>query len=225
MIECKHLSKSFNKLQVLNDVNFELAPDKITGIVGKNGAGKTTLFKCLTGLEEHDGTIISPFKPLKDSIGYLPTSPYFISRLTGKEYLTMVLKARGMNADNVASKNIFDLPLQSYASNYSTGMKKKLALLGVLLQKNEVFIFDEPFNGVDIEGNMLISGILNELKAQGKYILLSSHIFSSLKTLSDSIFVLDQGKLSNSILPPDYAQLEQDLAPKIEGAILSKLEL
>jgi ABC-2 type transport system ATP-binding protein len=72
---------------------------------------------------------------------------------------------------------------------------------------------------------MLISGILNELKAQGKYILLSSHIFSSLKTLSDSIFVLDQGKLSNSILPPDYAQLEQDLAPKIEGAILSKLEL
>jgi len=224
MIECKHLSKSFNKLQVLNDVNFELAPGKITGIVGKNGAGKTTLFKCMTGLEQHSGEITSPFKPLKDHIGYLPTSPYFISRITGKEYLTMVLKARGMRVDNIESKNIFDLPLQSYASNYSTGMKKKLALLGVLLQKNKVFIFDEPFNGVDLEGNMLISGILNELKAQGNYILLSSHIFSSLKSLSDSIFVLEQGKLSDSVLPADYERLEQDLSPKVEGTILTKLE-
>lgn len=139
------------------------------------------------------------------------------------EYLTLVLQARKQASTAIPEQNIFDLPLNDFASTYSTGMKKKLALLGVLLQKNDVYILDEPFNGVDLEGNMLIAAIIKELKSKGKTVLLSSHIFSSLSELTDSIHVLEKGVLSTPVQPDQFQALEKELTPSIDASILSNL--
>lgn len=82
--------------------------------------------------------------------------------------------------DEIDNRNIFDLPLNQYAATYSTGMKKKLALMAILIQENKVLILDEPFNGVDIHSNIIITEIIHQLKLLNKTILISSHIFSTL---------------------------------------------
>ena len=214
MIEIKSLGKTFGKKKVLNDINISFYPGKVYGVVGKNGAGKTTLFKCILGLESHSGEVKHSNKSLKNITGYLPTDPYFLSFLTGKEYLQLMCNARDVKIRSFTDKNIFNLPLGQYANTYSTGMKKKLALTGILLQKNEVFILDEPYNGVDIESNMIISEVIQRLKELNKVIILSSHIFSTLKDNCDEIYYLENGNVSDSIDKTDFSSVEKRLKGK-----------
>ncbi len=154
MIKVEHLSKYYGNKQVLKDINLSFSPGKVYGIMGENGAGKTTLFRCMVGLESYKGKVISDKHPLKNHTGLLLTEPFFFNKMTGKEYIRLLLNARGVSVSNINDKNIFDLPLNVYVSTYSTGMKKKLALMVILLQKNDYYILDEPFNGVDIQTNL-----------------------------------------------------------------------
>lgn len=211
MINVQSLHKSYGKKQILSDLNCSFEQGTVYGIVGKNGAGKTTLFKCLLDLETYNGAIECSLGSLKNVTGYLPTNPYFLSHLTGKEYLQLMCNSRDVKVDSFTSRNIFDLPLHRYAETYSTGMKKKLALTGVLLQKNEVFILDEPFNGVDIEGNMLINEVIQKLKELGKTIIISSHIFSTLKDNCDMIYYLEDGTISEGLEKDQFSSIEQRL--------------
>ena len=139
MIKIEKLSKYFGKKQVLNNIDLEFNKGKVYGIVGENGAGKTTLFRCISGLESYKGNVMSDFKKLKDHLGLLLTEPFFFSKITGKEYIQLLTNARQIKQSNIKDKNIFDLPLNQYASTYSTGMKKKLALTAILLQENDVY--------------------------------------------------------------------------------------
>ncbi len=164
MIKIKGLSKSYNSNEVLKEINMEFSRGKVSGIVGENGAGKTTLFKCIAGLESYIGEVLSDVQPLKNYLGLLLTDPFFFSKITGKEYIRLLCNARGKRNINIDQKNIFDLPLNQYASTYSTGMKKKLAITAILLQENEYIILDEPFNGVDIQSNMSFDG--NNIEAE-----------------------------------------------------------
>lgn len=118
-------------------------------------------------------------------------------------------------------KNIFNLPLNQFAETYSTGMKKKLAITGILLQQNNVFILDEPFNGVDIQSNALITEIILELKRLNKTVLLSSHIFSTLTAVCDSIHLLKNGEWFMNSEKQDFHLIEKemqgvDIAEKVE---------
>ncbi len=124
MIKIEKLSKSYGKNKVLKNINLSFEKGIAYGIVGENGAGKTTLFRCLSGLEKHEGTITSDLKPFKNNLGLLFTDPFFFSLMTGKEYIQLLLNARNVKLENIEEKNIFDLPLGQYASTYSTGMKK-----------------------------------------------------------------------------------------------------
>lgn len=123
------------------------------------------------------------------------------------------------------ARNIFDLPLDQYAVEYSTGMKKKLALFGVLLQENEVFILDEPFNGVDIQSNIIITEIIHELKRLGKTIIISSHIFSTLKDTCDEVHLLQNGSITRSVKVDEFDQLENDMKQILVGDRIEKLNL
>lgn len=171
MIKIENLSKKFGVKKVLNSINLNFEKGTIYGVVGENGAGKTTLFMCISGLEAYSGKISSDFISLKSKLGLLLTEPFFFSKITGKEYLQLLTNARQVELLNVQDKNIFDLPLNQYTSTYSSGMKKKLALTAVLLQQNEIFILNEPFNGVDIQSNLVIIEIIKKLKALGKMII------------------------------------------------------
>jgi ABC-2 type transport system ATP-binding protein len=211
MISIQNLNKAYGSVQILFDIQIDFLPGKVYGIVGRNGAGKTTLFKCIAGLLTHRGTITSDLQPLKNYLGYLPTEPYFFSKITGREYLQLLLNARQLPKGDLDSKNLFDLPLDQYASTFSTGMKKKLALTAILLQQNEIFILDEPFNGVDIQSNIIIQQVLQKLRTMNKTILMSSHIFSTLKDSCDHILLLDQGRIVKSVNKEEFDILERQL--------------
>ncbi len=223
MINVQQLYKSFGAKQVLKEINISFEKGKVYGVVGQNGAGKTTLFRCIAGLESFDGTISSDIDPLKNQLGLLLTEPFFFSKITGKEYIELLLHARKQEVGDVSAKNIFNLPLDKYASTYSTGMKKKLALTAILLQQNEVFILDEPFNGVDVEGNFLITEIIHKLKEAGKTILISSHIFNTLKDTCDEIHLLQEGNLTKSVLKSEFDQLEKEMTTIVVGDKIANL--
>ncbi len=225
MMKIKGLSKSYNNNEVLKEINIEFSRGKAYGIVGENGAGKTTLFKCIAGLESCTGEILSELQPLKNHLGLLLTDPFFFTKITSKEYIRLLCNARGKKNINIDQKNIFDLPLNQYASTYSTGMKKKLAITAILLQENEYFILDEPFNGVDIQSNMILTEIILKLKELDKIIIVSSHIFSILCDTCDEIHLLRNGEQIKSVQKVDFKTLEQEMKEITIGNRIEKLEL
>jgi len=222
MIVIHKLSKSFGSNSVLSDINISFEAGKVYGIIGENGSGKTTLFRCISGLENFEGAISSTFDLLKNHMGFLQTEPFFFSKITGREYLQLFCNARDIKNIDFEKNNVFGLPLDRYAKTYSTGMKKKLALMAILLQKNEVIILDEPFNGVDIQSNMLIVEIIHKLKSLKKTVIISSHIFSTLHDTCDEIHRLKQGVFVEKILKQDFSTFEQKMK---EYTIGNKIEL
>lgn len=225
MISIKKLSKHYGNNEVLTDINMEFLRGKVYGIVGENGAGKTTLFRCIAGLENYDGEITSQITPLKNHLGLLLADPFFFSKITGREYIRLLCNARNKKDINIDQKNIFDLPLDQYASSYSTGMKKKLAITAILLQENDCFILDEPFNGVDIQSNMVLTEIILKLKALNKTVLISSHIFSTLRDTCDEIHLLRKGAQIKSLLREDFKLLEQEMKDITIENQIDRLEL
>lgn len=211
MLIIENLHKNFDKNTVLKNINIQFEEGRMYAIVGENGAGKTTLFNCITGLETYDGNIYDTnHKIVKNKIGYLPTSSYFFPKTTGQEYLNFCAKARGVSIEMNAHVNVFDLPLNKYVDTYSTGMKKKLALTGVFIQRNDILILDEPFNGVDIQSNIMIKKIVQNLKKEGKTLILTSHIISTLTDMCDSIFLLKNCHLY-AYGKADFHHLENDM--------------
>ena len=225
MIKIKELSKVFGDKEVLKNVSMEFYKGNVYGIVGENGAGKTTLFRCIAGLESYSGEIISDVMPLKNHLGLLLTEPFFFTMMTGREYIRLLCNARGKTNVDIDSKNIFDLPLDQYASTYSTGMKKKLAITAILLQENEYFILDEPFNGVDIQSNIILTEIILKLKELNKIVIISSHIFSTLSDTCDEIHLLRKGEQIKSVNKTGFKDLEQEMKEITIGNLIKNLDL
>ncbi|UPT66873.1 MAG: ATP-binding cassette domain-containing protein [Sphingobacteriales bacterium JAD_PAG50586_3] len=207
MIKVKNLSKSYGSNNVLKDINLDFLNGKVYGIVGENGAGKTTLFRCIAGLEDYDGEIEAEVTPLKNHLGLLLTEPFFFSKITGSEYIRLLCNARNTPIKDMESRNIFDLPLNQYASTYSTGMKKKLALTAILLQENKYYILDEPFNGVDIQSNIILTEIIHKLRELNKIVIISSHIFSTLSDTCDEIHLLRKGEPIKTVQKNEFKDL------------------
>jgi ABC-2 type transport system ATP-binding protein len=225
MIEIKNLSKKYGANEVLKNINIQFDKGKVYGIVGENGAGKTTLFRCIADLEDYEGEISSTPNPIKNHLGLLLTEPFFFQKITGKEYIQLLCNARDIKISDIDNRNIFDLPLNQYASTYSTGMKKKLALTAILLQGNNYFILDEPFNGVDIQSNIVITEIIHKLKELDKTVIISSHIFSTLSDTCDEISLLSNGSLIKSFQKADFSALETEMKQMTLGNKIEKLGL
>lgn len=209
MIEIRNLRKTFSQEIVLKDIELISPAKEIIGIAGFNGAGKTTFFNILAGYIKPDtGKILLNDSPVKrKSIKYLETNNFFYSRLTAREYLEIFPQTNPkFNLDDI--NQLLNLPLDDLIENYSTGMKKKAALVSILKQEAEIYIFDEPFNGLDLESNRLLEEIIKKLKSIGKTVFLSSHIMQPLRNISDRIFILDKGKISTPYLPHQFDLLE-----------------
>ena len=198
MINVKNLTKKYGSQVCLDNVCLSLEKGAIYGMVGENGAGKSTLFRCLTNLENYDGEVEMPNGV---SVGYLSDTPFYYTYVTGREYVEFCMKASGKVLDKAALEEInshFRLPLDKYATRYSLGMKKRLAIMTLMLQELDIVILDEPFNGLDIVGTLILKRWFKELKSKHKTVIFSSHIISSLTDISDEIFYIHAGKLMNS---------------------------
>lgn len=211
LIDIKDLSKAYGKTRVLDNLSVSYKSGRIYGLVGENGAGKTTLFNCIMGVTDYDGEIR---KSSRMAVGYMPAENFFYSLITGKEYLEFCIKAKGkkMDAEAIDSLNkVFQLPLERFASDYSTGMKKKLALMALLLQENDLYILDEPFNGVDLYGCIQLKRIIRELKNKGKTVIISSHLINTLHELCDEIDFLDGHTIRKRYIHASIDKIEQDI--------------
>lgn len=216
MITISQLNISYsNQKRVIDTLQLNMKESCIHGIVGLNGAGKTTLLNAIFGLIKPDsGEILFRNTPLKKiQMSYLTTESFFYSNITGREYL-MLFK----NEDFKLEKwnELFLLPLDQIIDEYSTGMKKKLALMGILKQNKPVMILDEPFNGLDLETCRIIRSILLKMKENGKTIVITSHIIETLTNLCDFIHYLEKGKIKSSQTKENFEAFERAIFEELE---------
>ncbi len=217
MIILNEVTISYNKnKKVIDSLDLSLGHNMIHGFVGVNGAGKTTLFNAIYGLKKMEhGYIHNAGKKLsKDQMSFLPTNNYFYSKITAREYLNIF---QNKKFDINTWNNLFSLPLDTTIETYSTGMKKKLALLGVLKQNKKIIILDEPFNGLDMETCRIFSSILLKLKENSSTILITSHILDSLTDICDTIHFLKYGKIQFSKNKTDFESLKEEVFNQIDS--------
>ena len=209
MAECmrvENVTKRFGDVVALDRINISFERGKIYGIIGRNGSGKTVLFKTMIGyLKPTSGRIVVGEREIGKDIDFLPElgvlieKPGFIENYTQFEnlkYLAQInntvhdedikatLEMVGLNPDN-----------NEKVKNFSLGMRQRLAIAQAIMEKQKIIILDEPFNGLDKQGVVLIKQLLLELKAPDRLILLTSHIAGDIEELSDSVFEFSAGRI------------------------------
>lgn len=227
MITIDKVTAGYDHKVVLNELSLVLEEGAIHGLVGLNGSGKSTLFKCICTLHPiQSGTILRNNTRIKQGeISLLSTDPYFYHGITGEEYLSLFNANQSGKFDLDEWQKLFNIPLKHLIDGYSTGMRKQLAILGLLKANKQIMLFDEPFNGLDIEAARVFSTILKKLASNGKTILVSSHILETLTSISDKIHYLKNGKIFktfdaanlNSIDAEIFNELDADIALRIEN--------
>jgi ABC-2 type transport system ATP-binding protein len=212
MIVINNLSFSYNEKLVLQNINISFEENLTHGIVGLNGSGKTTFFNILAGfLSEDKGTIeLNGQKIKKNDIAYIDSESFFYPKLTGLEFLS-VFPNTNLNYDEVELARIFDLPLDEFIDNYSTGMKKKLLIISQLKQDKKIFILDEPFNGLDMESNKTLQMIIELLNNKNKTIFIASHIIEPLYTICQKIHHLKNKHFAKSYSSSEFKQLDAEV--------------
>lgn len=212
MIELKNISVSFGENCVLKNLSSVFTTSEVHGIVGLNGAGKTTLFNTLAKVILPDsGQVLLNQNPIKRSDSeFLETENFFYSSITGNEYLK-IFPQSNKNFSLNAFQELFKLPLDDIIETYSNGMKKKLALMASLKQDKPIYIFDEPFNGLDLETNKILEIVIEKLKEKEKTIFISSHILEPLIDICDNIHLLSDGRIASSYSKENYSELKQGL--------------
>ena len=207
MLEVRNLNVSFKNQKVLQDFNLNIENGEIVGILGKNGAGKTTFFESLYRSVKFSGEVILENQHLKrEQISYLETENYFYPYITGKEYLSYFKEISNSKYIELIEK--FNLPLNKFVQYYSSGMQKKLALIGMLLLDKPINILDEPFNGVDFEGVHILYDIIGNLKSENKIVIVSSHIIETLFHTCDKIAILQNGQIEKIYEKSEYELLK-----------------
>ena len=208
VIETKNLTKQYGTQKSVADLNIHVKQGRIYGLLGRNGAGKTTTMKMLLGLTQPtSGEVTIWGQPLRTNekkllprIGYLIESPGFYPNLTATENLRIFATLRGVPSHN-AIKNALDLVGLPYKdkklfSQYSLGMKQRLAIALAIMHDPELLILDEPINGLDPIGIAEVRSFIRDLcNERGKTILISSHILSEIALLADDIGIIDHGAL------------------------------
>ena len=217
MISISNLSISYKRDQkVIHRLQLQMQSHCIHGIVGLNGSGKTTLLNCIFGLLKPDSGAVwfNDTRVSKKDTSYLPTENFFYSNITGKEYLNIF---KNDSFDIKAWNSLFLLPLNDVIDTYSTGMKKKLAIFGILKTDKDIMIFDEPFNGLDIETSRIIRTVLMKLKGKGKTIIITSHIIETLTNMCDYIHYLNNGKIEYSKGKAEFENFEKEIFKSLEN--------
>lgn len=219
VIETRNLTKQYGAQKSVASLNIHVQQGRIYGLLGRNGAGKTTTMKMLLGLTKPTAGEVKIWgKPLKGNekkllprIGSLIESPGFYPNLTGTENLKIFATLRGVpNAHAIEDAlDLVGLPYKDKKlfSQYSLGMKQRLAIALAVMHDPELLILDEPINGLDPIGIAEVRSFIRQLcDERGKTILISSHILSEIALLADDIGIIDHGAL---IEEESFAELEK----------------
>jgi len=192
-IEIDGLRKRFGSTQALDGMTFTVRPGQVTGFVGPNGAGKSTTMRVVVGLDAPDeGTATiggRPYRTLRNplrQVGTLLDAGALQPSRSARHHLLWLAHSQGLPAgrvDEVIAAAGLTSAARRKAGGYSLGMRQRLGIAAALLGDPAVLIFDEPFNGMDPEGIVWMKGFLRSLAAQGRAVLVSSHLMSELEAL------------------------------------------
>lgn len=199
------LTKSFGALRAVDGLSFTVEPGTVTGFLGPNGSGKTTTLRMILGLVRPDtgsatigGRRYAELSRPTDEVGAVLDATGFHPARSGRDHLRVYCTANGYPAS--LADEVLDVVGLSGAARrpvrgYSLGMRQRLALAGALLGDPAVLVLDEPANGLDPEGMAWLRRLLRDLAAQGRAVLVSSHVLFELEQLVDRVVVIAGGRL------------------------------
>jgi ABC-2 type transport system ATP-binding protein len=238
MIEVDRLSKRFGPVTAVDDLSFTVRPGRVTGFLGPNGAGKTTTMRVILGLDaptsgralvsghRYDGLI----RPLREVGSLLDATALHPGRTAwahvlsiaqangiGRPRVTEVLRLAGL--EGVARRRV---------GGFSLGMKQRLGIAVAMLGDPPVLMFDEPVNGLDPEGIHWIRGFFRELAADGRTVLVSSHLMSEMAQTADHLVIIGRGRLLRDVPTAELTSARRDVllrsprAAELAGLITAK---
>ncbi len=204
-IEVAGLRKRFGAAQALDGMSFSVGPGQVTGFVGPNGAGKSTTMRIILGLDAADeGTALvggQPYRTLRrplSHVGALLDATALQPSRSARNHLLWLAHSQGLGrsrADEVLQLTGLTTVANRKAGGYSLGMRQRLGIAAALLGDPPVLMMDEPFNGMDPEGIVWMRGFLRSLAAQGRAVLVSSHLMSELQDTADHLVVVGRGRV------------------------------
>jgi ABC-2 type transport system ATP-binding protein len=204
-IEVAGVRKRFGPVLALDGMTFSVPPGQVTGFVGPNGAGKTTTMRVILGLDAADeGTALvggQPYRTLRHPLSHLgallDASALQPSR-SARNHLLWLAHSQGLGAkrvDEVVEQAGLASVIRRKAGGYSLGMRQRLGISAALLGDPPALMMDEPFNGMDPEGIVWMRGFLRALAAEGRAVLVSSHLMSELQDTADHLVVVGRGQV------------------------------
>ena len=204
-IEVTGLRKRFGQTLALDGLSFTVAPGTVTGFVGPNGAGKSTTMRVILGLDSVDeGTALIGGRPYASltypmrQVGSLLDAGALQSGRSGRNHLRWIARSQRLpvsRVDEVIELVGLGKAARRKAGGYSLGMRQRLGIAAAMLGDPPTLIMDEPFNGMDPEGIIWLRGFLRGLAAEGRAVLVSSHLLSELPDVADRVVVIGRGRL------------------------------
>jgi ABC-type multidrug transport system ATPase subunit len=230
VLSLKLITKNYGKLRALNNVSFDVPESCVFGVLGPNGSGKTTLLGIVMDVLKAGSGDFSWFgKPgtneQRKSIGTLLETPNFYHYLSGRHNLEIAAAIKGRGKEDIPAvlKQVnLEQRQHSKFSTYSLGMKQRLAIAAALLGNPPVLVLDEPTNGLDPMGISEIRDLIRQLAAQGKTIIMASHLLDEVEKVCTHVAILKKGNLLMAG-PVDEVLINEDVV-EIGAADLSILE-
>ena len=209
VVRVDHVSRWFGSVVAVSDVSFDIKPG-ITGLLGPNGAGKTTLLRMITGLADvSDGTVTVLDQPIRNNsalfgrIGVMSEHETVYGFMKGREFVKIMGRLRGVSDLDAAADRAIELVDLVEASHrpmgtYSRGMRQRMRLAATLVHDPDILILDEPLNGADPLQRVQFQDLMRRFAADGRTIVLSSHILEEVEQVADTVLLIVNGKLAAS---------------------------
>jgi ABC-2 type transport system ATP-binding protein len=233
VIEVRSLTKVYGKTRAVDDLTFTVRPGIVTGFLGPNGAGKSTTMRMVLGLDNPtSGTTTIGGKPYRDitnpltQVGALLDANWVHPNRSARSHLRWMAKANGLPAsrvDEVLALVGLESVAGKNAGQFSLGMKQRLGIAGALLGDPGGLLFDEPVNGLDPEGILWIRTLMRNLAAQGRTVLVSSHLLSEMALTADHLVVIGRGRLISDTSTREFIEAATHSAVRVRSPRLDDL--
>ena len=221
MVNVSHVTKKYGKVLACNDVSFHLDPGSVTVLLGPNGAGKSTIMKAMIGFLRYDGEITVDGYPNKTTearrvLGYIPELPTLYPNLTVSEHMEFLARAYKLSDYRKRIDELFERfelsdKRKKFGDELSKGMQQKLNLCLGLLPEPKVLLLDEPMIGLDPHAIKELKSMIEEMRAQGRTLLVSTHIIDSVDMLWDRTIIMQNGTVRANVTRTELDEQGQTL--------------